>query len=290
MEKKKIAVVVPTIRGKDQLVAFINDWQQLFKLHDVKLVIVKDGDKPIVYEWKHTAIKYTARQVLGKDADLISNHTDACRNLGFAYVAKFMPEIEVILTLDDDTKPHGDTIKHHLEALSVRAPITWMNTTMTQYMRGFPYNIRGEAPVVVSHGVWEGVPDLDAASQLQGISKQTFYRGVIPKGALFPMCGMNVAFHISVLPYMYFAPMMGTVQRFADIWCGIEMKKDMDARNLAVVTGMAAVLHERASNVYKNLQLEAKGIEMNDHYGRGLYFKEFFEKRKRWREFILKCT
>lgn len=292
MKKPNIAVVVPTIRD---IVPFLLGWKDLFIKHDVRLVIVQDGEKPEVFEWPvsgpetFTPKKYQAKTILENDADLIPNFTDACRNLGFAYVARCLPETDIIITLDDDTLPFGDTIQDHIDALSSKVPVSWMNTTIGgQYMRGFPYNIRGEAPVVLSHGIWLGVPDLDAPTQLQGIQTPKFYHGPIPKGVFFPMCGMNIAFTRETLPFMYFAPMKGDIQRFADIWCGIEAKKDIDRTGGAVVSGLAAVRHERASNVYKNLRQEARGIEMNDHYPTDPYFQEFFQKRRRFAAIIRK--
>ena len=89
---------------------------------------------------------------------------------------------------------------------------------------------------------------------------------------------------------MYYAPMGYKVDldRFADIWLGIESKKVIDKKNWAVVTGHATVRHERASNVWKNLQKEAKGLEMNENYGQDPYFKLYKQKRLAWKKLIKK--
>jgi reversibly glycosylated polypeptide/UDP-arabinopyranose mutase len=146
---------------------------------------------------------------------------------------------------------------------------------------------------VLSHGVWEGVADWDAPTQLVlGARPVTFYRGPIPKGVYYPMCGMNLAFARKLLPWMYFAPMgprMG-LDRFADIWCGIESKRAIDAHGWAVVSGYATVYHSRASNVWANLQKEAKGLPLNEGFWQGEcddpYFACYAGQYAAWQEAI----
>jgi reversibly glycosylated polypeptide/UDP-arabinopyranose mutase len=279
-----VAVVIPTIR-KECLEKFKKEWQDQFDLWDVTLIVVWDGDNPRVQvddEW--VDFKYPK--------DLIFNKNDGVRNVGCYYIAKYLPDIEYIITLDDDVKPIGDTIGDHIRALESRVPISWMNTA-DEYMRGFPYKLREEAEVVLSHGVWEGVKDWDAPTQLvMGNRDVDFYIGAIPKGIYYPMCGMNIAFKRKMLPYMYYAPMGYKVgmDRFADIWLGITSKRVIDKNNWAVVTGHAWVYHERASNVWKNLQKEAKGLELNETFWEGdeshEYFKLYAQRRNKWQKTI----
>ncbi len=161
--------------------------------------------------------------------------------------------------------------------------------TCTPFPRGVPYNVRSEAEVVLSHGIWHGVKDWDAPTQLVlGNRDVTFYKGAIPKDVLYPMCGMNIAFKAKMLPYMYYAPMGHRVglDRFADIWLGIESKKIIDKKGWAVVTGYAAVRHERASNVFVNLIKEAKGLGLNEEYGKDEYFKLYKRQRERWQKYV----
>lgn len=286
-----IAVVVPTIRP-EQFRVFKAMWQDLFDKHQVKLLTVWDGDTPQLEVNGH---KFTAQDIMGKDADLIYNKNDGVRNLGFAFISRVMPEIEYVITLDDDLYPVEDTIQDHLDALNSRVSINWLSTLVDDYPRGVPYNTRRESPVAISHGVWEGVKDWDAPTQLvRGNPNASFYKGVIPKGTLFPMCGMNLAFKRDLLPYMYFAPMGYRVgmDRFADIWAGIRAKKVCDANNWAVVTGYASVLHDRASNVFTNLKKEARGIELNETFWQGdmsdPYFNEYAGHAERWEKWIIR--
>jgi reversibly glycosylated polypeptide/UDP-arabinopyranose mutase len=283
-----IAVVVPTVRP-ESLKTFEKAWDDLFRLHNVTVVVVKDGKIPELYVDGEK--KKYPKHLLDT---LIYNLNDGVRNLGFWYIAKYLPYITKIITLDDDVAPIGNTIQDHLDALNQRVPVSWLSTA-DHFMRGFPYELKKEAEVVLSHGVWRGVKDWDAPTQLllDDLTKPvTFYRGPIPKGIFYPMCGMNIAFKRKMLPYMYYAPMGYKVgmDRFADIWLGIESKKIIDSNGWAVVSGYANVLHDRASNVWKNLQKEAKGLELNEGYWRGIeddpYFKLYAQKRKLWEDEI----
>jgi reversibly glycosylated polypeptide/UDP-arabinopyranose mutase len=279
-----LAVVVPTIRP-ESFKKFADAWEPLLNKYNVHFIKVEDGDKPM-------ANFLSVKDIMGKDADLIYNKTDGVRNLGFAFVAKYLPNVDTIITLDDDTLPIGDTIKDHLDTLNKRVPINWISTA-SEYMRGFPYGVREEAEVVLSHGVWEGVADWDAPTQLVNGNKPVeFYKGPIPKGIYYPMCAMNVAFKRKMLPYMCQAPggPVAGMYRFTDIWCGINSKREIDKRGWAVYTGGARVRHERASNVWKSLRGESLFIEENETYWKGdekhPYFRLYNSYRKRWEKFI----
>ena len=271
----KIAIVTPTNRP-EKIQDFLAAWKEQFDKYDCKLYIVRDGKHP-------TVTGQTVKQVMGSYSDLIYNFNDGVRNLGFA--AAYKDGADIIISLDDDVTPCGDTVGDHLQALNMETNTSWMNTAEKYRMRGYPFGNKSE--VVLSHGTWKGVADFDASSQLvhKTPSVETF-RIPVPKSCLFPMCIMNVAFKRQMTPYMYQAPMFGDINRFADIWGGIEAKKDIDANGWAAVTGYAKVNHLRASDPFVNLVKEARGIGMNEKYGEDPYFKLFFEKRKSWQEFI----
>lgn len=278
-----IAVVVPTIRD---MRPFMEAWRSLFDKHNIELLVVHDGEHPMVKN-------HTVDDVMGEYKDCLVNFNGGIRNLGFAYVAKYLPEVDIIITLDDDTIPIGDPIQDHLDILNQKVPVSWMSTA-SEYMRGFPYLIRDEAEVVLSHGVWEGVADWDAPTQLVkgGHRPIDFPKMPIPKGIYFPMCIMNVAFKRKMLPYMYQAPPVPemNIGRTDDIFCGILAKREIDQQGWAAVTGYAKVHHERASNVYANLNKEAKTIELMEVYWKGdeshPYFKIYREKLDLWQKFL----
>jgi reversibly glycosylated polypeptide/UDP-arabinopyranose mutase len=141
---------------------------------------------------------------------------------------------------------------------------------------------------MLSHGVWEGNYDWDAPSQLlKSDTRVDFYKGIIPKGIFFPMCGMNITFRREALPYIYFAPVgkYKGAERFDDIWAGLEIVKDFAKLNWGIVSGYARVNHSRASNVFTSLEKEAVGIRKNEEYWQGKYdewYKGFVKKRKKW--------
>lgn len=281
---KTTAIVLPTIRD---IRPFMKAWQPLFDKHDVELLVVYDGKVPKVRN-------ETVNTLMGEYADCISNFNGGIRNLGFAYIAKYLPDVEYIITLDDDEVPIGDPIQDHLDALNRRVPISWMSTA-SEYMRGFPYGVRDEAEVVLSHGVWEGVADWDAPTQLVKGSHHPleFYKGPIPKGIYYPMCSMNLAFKRCMLRYIFHAPWALGVNRFDDIFAGITSKREIDKHGWAVVTGYARVNHQRASNVFTNLKNEAPGIELNETFWKGdeshEYFTIYRQKLKLWHTFIDLC-
>ena len=291
---KNIAVVVPS--HKQELTeSFLKAWQPLFDKHDVEFILVDDsGDKPFIVHGIGKLydipvhVKHKGKKINSKS--LISNHCAGVRQLGFQYIAQRLPDVEYIITLDTDESPIGDPIQDHIDQLNRKVPISWISTGVDEYFRGFPYGVRTEAPVMMSHGVWEGSYDWDAPSQLhKGDKKVDFYRGPIPKGIFTPICGMNLAFRREALPYVYFAPVgqYKGAERWDDIWMGLEVIKDFARLNWAIVTGYAKVQHLRASNVFNSLEKEAVGIKMNEVYWKGEHdewYKDFISKREKWKE------
>ncbi len=273
-----IAIVIPTIRP-EKLEVFKSKWEGLIRKHNVKLIVVWDGDNP-------TVENKSVQEVMGNYSNLIFNHQDSVRNLGFAYVVKYLPEVEYIITMDDDVEPIDDAIGRHVKVLQTRTHLSWISTA-SDYMRGFPYGIREEAEVVISHGVWDGDKDWDAPTQLvKGNPPVQFFVGPIPRGIYFPMCIMNVAFKRKALPIMYQVPMKDGMGRFSDMFSGIHIKNECDRLNWAIATGFVKVYHRKASNVFKNLQAEAKGIERNETY----YKDGKCEEIEKWKEFCRECN
>ncbi|PJF26671.1 MAG: hypothetical protein CUN52_15530, partial [Phototrophicales bacterium] len=115
---------------------------------------------------------------------LVATKSPACRNWAFSVIQKEYRQVDFVITLDDDTLPYEDTIADHIHALKMHVPdprlqSSFYNTNMF-FPRGFSYRRRKETPVVVSHGVWHGVKDWDAPTQLVlGNPDVDFYRGVV---------------------------------------------------------------------------------------------------------------
>lgn len=176
--------------------AFVKAWRPLFEKHYATLVTVWDGEEPEIHVRKYPKNVDDGRRPyceystqgqshvlssgwLSLHRDLFCRRTDGCRNIGFAYAAKFL-DFDRVLTFDDDVHPAEfnttpqwwkgvtDPIQEHLDALDRRVPLSWMNTAHDTdlYLRGVPYGVRDEAPVMLSHGVWVGTPDFDGETQL----------------------------------------------------------------------------------------------------------------------------
>lgn len=293
-----IAVVVPTARYETEYPSFLSAWAPLFRNHHVKLITVIDGARQALkiddYSKSGTPFipTYWADEVFESSLlRLVDHYSPACRNLGFAYIARELPDVDVVITLDDDVRPFGDTIADHILALHTKVSTDWVNTFNSQVLfpRGFPYGERYKVEVGVSHGVWYGVKDWDAPTQLVlGNPDVSFFQGPVPKGPLMAVCGMNLAFKRKLLPYVYYAPVAQYpgVERFDDIFMGIHLKRWLDNHDLALVTGYAAVLHERASDVFKNLTREAEGIRLLEDYNSHAdedFFMDYMGKRVAWR-------
>lgn len=285
---KNIAVVVPSIRMKESMPSFMEAWQPLFDKHNVELIVIDDtGNMPEIIHNGQIIIDFDAWE-----SGLISNKCAGVRQLGFLYIANCLPEVEYIITLDDDETPIGDPIQDHIDQLNRKVPISWISTGVDEYFRGFPYGVRTEAPVMMSHGVWEGSYDWDAPSQLlKGDKRVDFYKGVIPKGIYAPICGMNLGFRREALPYIFFAPVgkFKGAERWDDIFMGVMVIKKFAELNWAITTGYAKVQHLRASNPFTSLAKEAVGIlhgeefyKDPENYKGDVWFDEFREKTKKW--------
>ncbi|KAJ6753023.1 UDP-ARABINOPYRANOSE MUTASE 1 [Salix koriyanagi] len=135
------------------------------------------------------------------------------------------------------------------------------------FVRGYPFSLREGVPTAVSHGLWLNIPDYDAPTQLvKPLERNTRYVDAvltIPKGTLFPMCGMNLCFDRELIgPAMYFG-LMGDGQpigRYDDMWAGWCTKVICDHLGLGVKTGLPYIYHSKASNPFVNLKKEYKGI------------------------------
>lgn len=299
----KIVVVTPTIR-KDCLDVFKSRWRKHFDFYDCDVIVVWDGEVQRL-ELNDIDIGTVNENLDVSETELVSQYSDSCRNAGFLYAAANL-DFDVLITLDDDVSPYGDSIGDHLKVLNTYVPTTWMNTIHgvdCDYMRGLPYKTRAESKVVASHGVWLKTPDYDGVSQHYRIPKSisdpnygtpNFYVGPIPKGVYAPFCGMSVAITREALPMLYYAPMGPTegYHRFGDIWCGVNMLREFWSRNWTLYTGSSTVVHERASNVYKNIASENAGLEINEKYYKTpdselpAYFADYTRRRQKFQTTI----
>ena len=274
---EKIFIVIPTIRNLD----FLKSWKKQFK--DISIIVCEDRPKKTlqlpkvgkeIYHYSWQEIDHE----LGKNSWIIPRKVSGIRNFGFIKAHKLGADI--IITIDDDCYPvkNHHLIDLHRRNLNLKTPRKWTNSypdARYLYTRGMPYLNRKEAQVMISHGLWTNVLDLDGPNHLQNLNfKAEFaqhFLQIIPQGAYYPMCSMNLAFRREITPLMYF-PLMGEdkngnkwgYDRFDDIWAGIFSKKIMDHLGYSVINGAPFVEHRKASDPFKNLIKEAAGIEANE--------------------------
>ncbi|KAF2544242.1 hypothetical protein F2Q68_00033308, partial [Brassica cretica] len=166
-----------------------------------------------------------------------------------------------------------NALEQHIKNLLCPSSPFFFNTLYDPYregadfVRGYPFSLREGVSTAVSHGLWLNIPDYDAPTQLvKPKERNTRYVDAvmtIPKGTLFPMCGMNLAFDRDLIgPAMYFG-LMGDGQpigRYDDMWAGWCVKVICDHLGLGVKTGLPYIYHSKASNPFVNLKKEYKGI------------------------------
>jgi len=270
----KAAIVIPSNRA-DSIKTCLSAWEKEFSGHEV--IVVEDGPKK-TFDLKPSVRHVSWEEVdtdLGVDGWIIPRRTDAVRNYGFLLAGRSNPDM--IVSLDDDCLPAElNFLLRHWQALEAPARIDQPFNTVkgiwpdwdTIKARGFPRQVR-EREAVLNHGLWNGIPDFDGETQLLWPHLRASFPNesrVVPRGSLFPMCGMNVAFRPMLLPAMYFPP-MGEGQpyhRFGDIWCGLVAKRVCDSFGWPVRSGAPCVQHERASDASRNAALEKPGIEENE--------------------------
>ncbi len=261
---------------------FLKEWEEL---KHVPIIVMQDiGKKPepppgfdvTIYDHGDVA------KDLGRNSWIIPARSSACRSYGYYKAWQRRPDY--ILTLDNDCYPDGSAfLAGHVANLKRKVTLDWVNTTGPVYMRGFPYQIREQSEVWLSHGLWSNVPDLDGATWLHNPDMRldpAVGSMVIPRHNFFPMCGMNLAWRADLTPAMYFGlfgPPYGFDQ-FDDIWAGVLAKKVLDHLGLAVVSGVPSVEHRKQSNVFVNLVKQAPGMAMNEWFWRVVQKIELHQK------------
>lgn len=270
----ELDIVIPTIRNLD----FLEMWRPFFQPYH--LIVIQDGDpkRTVTAPDGFNITFYTRTDIealLGDKAWAISFKDSACRCFGYMVSTK-----KYIYTIDDDCfvakNPSGEDInalQQHIQNLLSPSTPYFFNTLYdpfvegSDFVRGYPFSLREGVPTAVSHGLWLNIPDYDAPTQMvKPLERNTRYVDMvqtIPKGSLFPMCGMNLAFNRELIgPAMYFG-LMGEGQpigRYDDMWAGWCSKVICDHLGWGVKTGLPYIWHSKASNPFTNLRKEYKGI------------------------------
>lgn len=247
-----VAVVVPTCRGfviPPQTIPI--DW---IIVHDKKLQEV-DGD---------------ATHIVAPDKAFFGRGCDSIRSAGFLHAYK--NGADFILTVDDDCHIPFDWAAKHVAALQQELH-SWWPTIEQERTRGLPYHSK-VAPVAISHGVWDGIPDLDALTQRNNPTLRIINKGEWARiGVPFTQSSMNLGFRREATCVMY-QPNQGEdtpFDRFADIWGGVMAQYCLDKHNYAFLNGGAVVTHNRASDLATNLRKEAPGLTAHEDFWKYLW-------------------
>ncbi len=239
----KVAAVVPTCRG------FSIPVQSM------------DVDWIIVHDQKKRPVKGEATHIVAPDPEMYGQRCDSIRSAGFALA--YERGADYILTVDDDCEIPKNWAHSHVDALH-NSVHPWWYTTPDNRPRGLPYDVTS-LPVAISHGLWNGMPDLDGQTQL-GYEKYHLEPDVYHEnkwqriGTPFPQSSMNLGFRREVACVMY-QPFQGELtpfDRFADIWCGLFAQKALEGQYV-FMNGGACVYHRRASNAKANFKKEMPG-------------------------------
>jgi hypothetical protein len=270
-------VVVPTAR-EESLAGFLDAWRD--ELSDATVLVIEDGPER-TFSTSGANVRHLAwcdiDSQLGDAAWIIPRGSGCVRSFGCWVAHQMRPDM--IVALDDDVRPdpaHPGFLSAHWARLQSATDSAWVSTLDAASPRGMPYFTTDREPsVVLNHGLWSGVPDWDAATQLLSSRVEIaaeWSDQTIPRGRYFPMCSMNVAWRPEFTAAMYFL-LMGPeypFDRFGDIWGGVLAKRVADHLGLAVNSGSPGILHERASNVFANLSKESRGLAVNETFWRAV--------------------
>lgn len=242
-----VAVVVPTCRG-------FNIPKQSIPVEWI-----------IVHDKKLQEVEGDAMHIVAPEREFYGRGCDSIRSAGFLHAYK--NGADYLLTVDDDCHIPPDWAEKHVEALSQELH-PWWSTIEHARTRGMPYE-QPPSKVAISHGVWDGVPDLDARTQQKLPHLRIVNYGRWQRiGAPFAQSSMNLGFRREVTPVMY-QPNQGEgtpFDRFADIWGGMLAQYSLTKHNYAFLNGGAVVTHDRASNVEVNLVKEAPGAAVHEDF------------------------
>ncbi|KAG6467162.1 UDP-arabinopyranose mutase 1-like [Zingiber officinale] len=272
--RDELDIVIPTARNLD----FLEAWRPFFQPYH--LIIVQDGDSkntisvPGGFDYE-LYDRNDIDRILGPRAARISFKDSACRCFGYLVSKK-----KYIFTVDDDCfvakDPSGkqiNALEQHIRNLLTPSTPFFFNTLYDPYrlgadfVRGYPFSLREGSPTAVSHGLWLNVPDYDAPTQLvKPNERNTRYVDAVltvPKGAFFPMSGMNLAFNRELIGQAMYFGLTDDSQpnvRYDDMWAAWCVKVICDHMGFGVKTGLPYIWNSKARTPLVNLRKEHEGI------------------------------
>jgi reversibly glycosylated polypeptide / UDP-arabinopyranose mutase len=275
MSTERVALVVPTNRPAT-IVPFLKAWATA-GFDDI--IVVVDGPEELpgtevadsVLTWDWLERKY------GDDHRIFSRKSGGIRVAGF--LEAFEIGADIIVCLDDDCLPLTTAEEYLVKLLKNFTGTTipqWVTSCHGLSVRGLPYTDRGKLlnSIMVSHGLWANVPDIDAPRSL--CEPELTAGGYIPPDTVWPVhpdqyipfSGMNFAFRAEMIYAMYFPPQGEgyPYHRFDDIWGGLFLQKVLQYTAGTLVVGPPHVNHVRASNPLVNIANEGPGIRDHEEF------------------------
>lgn len=262
-------IVVPTIRSEEVFTTFMDNWKEEFK--GCHLIVVEDRQKKILQPLLKSYTGFTYEIFDWKDIDkdlkkkawIIPRQTDCVRSYGYYKAWQNKPLF--IVTLDDDVSPGKNHIQtFYTKLFTEQYPNHLFFNTMKHPLlpRGTYIDSTG---CDVVHGCWANVPDFSAVESAKNpnlkVRDVDFNMGLIPKGALASICGMNLAWKPHITPFMYFGLQGGQypIDRCGDIWCGYRLCRN----NIKIYSGEPICYHTKASNVWANMKKEKNACTLS---------------------------
>lgn len=272
----KWAICIATVRP-EMTERWLHLWESMFTEHNVDVYIIQDADEKTVppRERVHVFDHSDVKKQFSDNAWIIPRLTAACRS--YAMLKAYNVGYDYYVSLDDDCYPLGDLFSAYKAHFSDQLAPHYKYVDYAalfgykHHVRGYPYGIRKKRPVAAQYGIWTKVPDYDALTAIEHKTDDelelTNTVAVVPKYSAFTGCLMNAAITHKYLPVMY-QLLMGKqtgYDRMEDIWSSLVMKRIADHfEDIVVLNGKARVIHDRASDPYKNLSKELPALPYNE--------------------------
>jgi hypothetical protein len=247
----KVSAIVPTCRS------FTVPKQSI----DVSWIVVHDREeREVVGEAEH---------IIAPDPTMWGARCSSIRSAGF--LKAYEEGADIILTTDDDLHFPTDWAEDHVRGLT--SELHPWSMTMDFRMRGLPYLARA-LPVAITHGLWDGIPDVDARTWKETGGYRVRHKGEWKRiHPPFCLSSMNFGFIREVMPVMY-QPAQGegyAYSRFDDIWLGLLAERLLMFHGYGFLNGGACVYHERASDPEENFKQEAPGIKTHERFWKWIW-------------------
>ena len=259
----RVAAVVPTCRG--------------FKIPEQTIKV----DWYIVHDKERHALEVpdgvSVTSIVAPDPVMYGRGASSMRGAGFLKALK--DGADYVLTVDDDCFIPPNWAEAHVAELLPGRQL-WSNTIDGIPVRGYPMGL-ADVGTGISHGVWDGIQDLDGKTQkLYGEFYQRHQGKPHLIQAPFPMSSMNVGFRREVIPAMYFFPMGEDLpfDRFEDIWGGLVAQRVLMGHGYRFINNVSPVYHMRASDPDVNERKEAPGVACHEGFWRHIWDFEDYSK------------